>query len=248
MADILSGLSHLTSGESDDIIEEAFKLGIEKPAIASLRSKDIDVLVAGFRLCENLTSAPSDDVQVMFDSGILDVLVPLLTHDRNCIKKRALRTLSNLMAGNSSQVATILETEAILIIKSIIENEDTQIVVEAAHCIANLFFSAEGEQMKLLLEKYKLLEVMMELLATKNQEILIPVLEALENLLRTGKWIAEEQLSNKENPYIKYIEELDGLKALEELQKHESDEVYQKVYKIIETFFFKEDNLSLIHI
>ena len=69
----------------------------------------------------------------------------------------------------------------------------------------------------------------------EDEEILLTALEALENILFIGNEMYENGAEC--NPYIIKVENAAGIKVLEELQKHKSIQIYDKVNKLIEDFF-----------
>ena len=69
----------------------------------------------------------------------------------------------------------------------------------------------------------------------EDEEILLTALEALENILFIGDEIYQN--GAEFNPFIMRVENVTGIKVLEELQKHKSIKIYEKVSKLIEEFF-----------
>eukprot|EP00118_Oscarella_pearsei_P021697 m.245300 g.245300 ORF g.245300 m.245300 type:complete len:96 (+) comp40254_c3_seq66:1697-1984(+) len=78
------------------------------------------------------------------------------------------------------------------------------------------------------------------MLTVADTRIVLVALEALEQLLKVG----EEDAKHKDgvNPYSVLIEEACGLEKIEFLQTQENEEIYQKAFHLIETYFEdKED-------
>uniref|UniRef100_A0A915DYG6 Uncharacterized protein n=1 Tax=Ditylenchus dipsaci TaxID=166011 RepID=A0A915DYG6_9BILA len=74
-------------------------------------------------------------------------------------------------------------------------------------------------------------------LTVKNNELVSNMLEAILALLKTLASCDPDNLEKIEM----VIEECGGLDALEALQHHESQKIYDLAYKIVEEFFGDED-------
>jgi hypothetical protein len=79
-----------------------------------------------------------------------------------------------------------------------------------------------------------------DLLSLKDVKLIGVVLEALENILYVGEKSVKDQKIT-ENPYTQVIEEAEGLDKLEDLQNIENEDIYNKVVKILETYFNAEE-------
>eukprot|EP00956_Cyclotella_meneghiniana_P037066 scaffold134195_cov61-Cyclotella_meneghiniana.AAC.1 len=85
------------------------------------------------------------------------------------------------------------------------------------------------------------IDALCSVLNVNDTKILIVALDAIESILKVG------DAQNKD--YTSFVDECDGLLAIEELQEHESEEVYEKTVNIIESYFgvdndFEEENLA----
>ena len=85
-----------------------------------------------------------------------------------------------------------------------------------------------------LLVNKEFIEVLIHILKFyEDEEILLTAVEALENIF----FIGYEIYQNTEcNPYIIRFENASGIKILEELQKHKSSKICDKISKFIESF------------
>lgn len=55
----------------------------------------------------------------------------------------------------------------------------------------------------------------------------------------------EAKRTNGQNPYALMVEECLGLDKIENLQNHENMEIYQKAFRLIETYFGVDDDENL---
>lgn len=66
-------------------------------------------------------------------------------------------------------------------------------------------------------------------------------LEGLENILKVGEAVREMGMNDGINLYAQMIDECDGLDKIEQLQTHDNHEIYEKVVKILETYWAEEE-------
>ena len=81
-----------------------------------------------------------------------------------------------------------------------------------------------------------------DLLVCPDPRIVTVCLEGLENILKVGE--AEKNLgrTGDANLYAQMIDDADGLEKIENLQSHDNNEIYEKVVKILETYWLEEDD------
>ncbi|KAL5064310.1 hypothetical protein RYX36_026047 [Vicia faba] len=67
-------------------------------------------------------------------------------------------------------------------------------------------------------------------------------MKGLKNILIVGK--AENSQGNSEdaNLYAQMIEDSEGLEKIESLQNHDNNEIYEKVVKLLETYWCEEES------
>merc|ERR1719326_1745152 len=81
---------------------------------------------------------------------------------------------------------------------------------------------------------------MVDLLSGCDTKIVGVALEALENIVKTGKTKQQEN-GLPENPCCALIEQADGLTKIEQLQEDPNEEVYAKAMHILEDYFPLDD-------
>jgi hypothetical protein len=65
------------------------------------------------------------------------------------------------------------------------------------------------------------------------------ILDAIDNILKVGK---QDSNVNEDNSYCDLVEECGGLDQLEDLQRHENEEIYEKSVKILQEYFESEED------
>ena len=105
--------------------------------------------------------------------------------------------------------------------------------------LSNATAGGSDEQVRYLVD-HGAIPALCDLLTCAEAKIVMVVLEALENMLRLDK-----KLSGSRGSDVKtQIEECNGLDALEQLQRHENEEVYGKVVKMLSTYFEGEEDVA----
>merc|ERR1719469_804623 len=85
---------------------------------------------------------------------------------------------------------------------------------------------------------------MVDLLSVSDVKIVSVALEALENILKTGKHEQQEH-GVAENPIVAMIEQAEGLQKIEMLQEDPNEDIYQKSMHILENYFPLEDDADV---
>jgi importin subunit alpha-1 len=80
------------------------------------------------------------------------------------------------------------------------------------------------------------IESLCSILNVNDSKMLLVALDAIESILKVG--------ASNNKDYNSFVDECDGLMAIEELQQAESEEVYEKAVHIIETYFGVEDEME----
>lgn len=62
-------------------------------------------------------------------------------------------------------------------------------------------------------------------------------LEGLENILKVGEADKEQGITSGVNLYAQMIDDAEGVDKIENLQSHDNTEIYEKVVKMLETYW-----------
>ncbi|KAK2383793.1 importin subunit alpha-2 [Trifolium repens] len=106
--------------------------------------------------------------------------------------------------------------------------------------ITNAISGGIDEQIKYLVDQ-GCIKPLCDLLVSPDSRIITVCLEGLENILNAGE--AEKSLGNSGyfNLYARMIEDSEGLEKIENLQYHDSAEIYERAVKLLETFWLEDE-------
>ena len=201
-----------------------------------LKTNELPYLVPAVRTIGNLMSGDDQTTQKVIDNGALSALLPLLSHVRSGVRKEACWSVSNVLAGNSNQIQAAMDVGLIQPILHLLRDDRSDIKREAAWCIANAVSGAHSKQIIQFVEDLRVLPSLCSLLAEDDVRLVDMTLDAIERVLQVGAKIASPANDNI-NPFVEQIEAANGVALLEELQDHESDKLYERAKKILETYF-----------
>jgi len=163
-------------------------------------------------------------------------LLALLVNPKKGIRKEACWTISNITAGNAEQIQAVIEAGIIAPLVSILRSAEFDIQKEAAWAISNATSGGRDEQLRFLVSQ-GVIPPLCDLFPCQDPKIVMVAMEGIENLLRVGKTDSRGGL----NKYTELVEECGGLDRLEQLQRHENEEIYEKAVKILRTYFDSEE-------
>lgn len=156
------------------------------------------------------------------------------------VRKETGWVISNALANEKEHIKMALDSGLIKLLVSSMAIEDLDIQVEILHALSNATSTADLEQIGIFVFRYHFLELFIEKLEFENPDILIMALKGILNILTAGDLLKTE--TNPVNQFVARVEDVSGTKALEALQHHESTEVYNLVYGLIEKFFLVDAN------
>merc|ERR1719270_3083572 len=164
----------------------------------------------------------------------------LLSHSKKSIRKESCWTISNITAGNRSQIQEVISHGLIPPIIHLLQTADFDIKKEAAWAISNATAGGSPQQIEHLIE-CGCIKPMCDLLVTSEQRMIGVALDAIENILKVGQQKQQEN-SLPENPVAVLVEQAEGLQRLEALQEDPNEDVYHKAVRLLETYFPLEDD------
>jgi HEAT repeat protein len=242
ITDALWALSYISDG-SNDRIERVIEAGVCKRLTDLLGHANSLVVTPALRTVGNIVTGDDRQTQSIILAGALPKLLQLMYHPRRNIRKETCWTISNITAGSKEQIQAVIESGFIpKIVETIESANEYDVRKEAAWALSNATSGGTPQQIDALVQN-GVIKSLCDLLAVNDSKLIGICLEALDHVLAVGK-AACEQLSNlKENPYLKLVEEVDGLTKIENLQHDTSDDIYRKAVKLLETYFPVEEDL-----
>jgi importin subunit alpha-1 len=166
------------------------------------------------------------------DCKVLDK-VPKLLQSTKSIRKDTCWMLSNIAAGNVSQIHEVCKKAVILSpLVTAIRSSEWEIRKEAIWAAYNI--AAGGNDVHVVsIVFFGAIENLCENLCGSDTEIIMAVLNTLDNILKVGK--------RQGRAYECLVEEAGGVDKIEELQQHRSDAIYVKARSILEQYFQSEE-------
>jgi importin subunit alpha-2 len=153
------------------------------------------------------------------------------------IVKEAAWTISNITAGNSTQIQVVMDAGVMQPLIDILVKGDKKAKKETAWAITNLTSGGTVSQIVHLCGE-GVLKPFCDLLAAKDDKTVGVVLDGVSNILATAEKLAEV------DKVAMMVEECGGLDKIEQLQAHENEVIYHKALQIIENFFPDGDELD----
>ena len=233
VVDACWALSYLSDGSADRI-ERVVELDVVDSLVQMLASGQTQAIVPALRTLGNIVSGEDHQTQAVVDGGALSVVVPLLSHAKKNIRKETCWLLSNVAAGNKSQLSALVNTPHLIegTLCQLSSAAEWDVRKEAAWVISNIATGGTRAHVVKLIE-HGAIEPLCDLLDVGEVRILLVAMEALESILKHGE-------SAKLNVAV-MVDQAEGVDKLELLQEHENKEVYDRAVRIIEKYFGGEE-------
>ena len=190
------------------------------------------LILFGLKIMGNIISGNVNQTQKMLDYNIFDILKIHMFNHKKGIKKEANWIISNIASDTEAHIKDLIDNGFFPLIYEIFEKEDKDVRIEAAWALCN-FSQIKDKNYILSLIDQGLLNILYDCMRSSEIKEIAISIEALYNLLVFGR----ENEYNGRNLVAFELEKRGMLNVLENLQFHRSELVYEKVIKIIETFF-----------
>lgn len=230
------------------------------------------VKAAALRACANIATGDDEQTQAVLDAGLLPYVLGLLRHESRGIRKDALWCISNITAGTFSQIQTVIDSGALPQCIEILEKENGPLAREAAWVLTKAARNGTATQ-RLHLDTLNTAAAFINHLrrAQADTETVAVCLAGLDNLLQSAaedataaleqlaavnRWNlvtdegkraladARQQRANS-NRIVIALEAMGGVDVLEQLQTHESRNVYQRAQDILVTYWDVDTSIPL---
>lgn len=237
LTDACWAISYLSDGPNDRI-QAVINANVGRRLTELLMHTQSSVQTPALRTIGNIVTGNDEQTQVVINCSALMCLGSLLQHPKKSIKKEACWTISNITAGSKQQIDAVIKANLVPPLIEILKTADFDVRKEAAWALSNATSGGTHEQIKYLVDR-GCIKPFCDLLTVKDVKMVSVALEGLANILKSGEaWANENEGVNK---YCEYIEEANGLEALDRLQYHKDKEIFEKVAEILDTYFEQED-------
>ncbi|KAM3141605.1 hypothetical protein pb186bvf_006210 [Paramecium bursaria] len=237
LTDACWALSYLSDGENSRL-QQVIDSGVVPTLIKLLDHSQIQLVIPTIRVLGNIVTGNEFQTSYVIQQGLLNKIPKLLNHEKKPVRRETCWTLSNITAGNSGQVTQVIQNLAILEkLFQLMQNDAEEIKREATWALSNATKHGQNPDIQFLVQN-GLLRIFVQLLSTDDVQTLTVILEALFNVLKRG-----DQDFQDNNPYLAELEQLGGVALLEDLQKHQNQDVYLKSYSILDQYYEAEVEL-----
>ncbi|KAG7537227.1 Armadillo [Arabidopsis suecica] len=228
---------HLCDG-SEDVIQSVIEAGFVPKLVEVLRYPSPVVLAPVLHTIGTIVTANNHQIQVVINCGVLPILADLFTRDYEIhIKVNTFWTISRITAGFKEQLQSVIDANLIPTLVNLAQHAEFDIKKQAVWAISNATSGGSHDQIKYLVEQ-GCVKPLCDLVVCSDVMINSVCLDGLENILKAGE---AEKNTGDVNCYLQLIDAAEGVEKIENLQKHESDEIYEKALKILETYWLVEE-------
>ena len=161
----------------------------------------------------------------------------MLDNSKKNIRKEACWTLSNVTAGTADQIQSVINADVFPKLIELLRSSEFDIQKEAAWAVSNATSGGSPEQIIYLVQQGAI-PPLCQLLTVADIKVMTVALEGLENILKASQATQNVEIFDR---VVGIISEAGGLNAIEELQNHENQGVYQRAVKMLETYFGGEE-------
>ena len=192
------------------------------------------------KIVGNITNGDDFDTAKIINQGFLRDLCLMLKIEDDMCKREICWILSNIAAGTSNQIGSLLnEPNLFDNLVNLLYNSKKEIQREALWAICNMTKNCSQEQLRYLIQ-HNIFGVFKEFMnMDKDTKMIILILEAIPNMLERS--MVENENGVKSSDLIDVMYDCGIADIISNLQRHESDHVYEKCILILEKFFDLEE-------
>ncbi|AYV86548.1 MAG: hypothetical protein Sylvanvirus3_2 [Sylvanvirus sp.] len=239
LTDACWGLSYLADdrGAENIQIQAVLNVGVMKRLVELLLHASPKIQIPALRAVGNIIAGDKHQTQAALDVGAVSALGRLLVHTKKNIRKEATWSLSNVMAGTSNQIQEVLNAHLIPPLLEILAKDDYEVQKEAMWAISNATSGGTHNQI-IYLGEFGCLPPLCRLLDCTEVKVILLVLDAIENVLKSEEWCQTgEEPAAEGSRFQDKIEECGGIRQIEMLQRHENQDIYTRAQRILCTYF-----------
>lgn len=235
LIDCVWTLYHI-SEEAEESLDRIIETGVIPRLVTLLKHEDVKVALPCLRVLGNVTTGTDEQTQAVIDAGALVVLKDLMQGENKSLRKESSWVTSNIAAGTPAQLAILLVVDVLPIACKLVIEDDYEVKKEALWVVTNVTEKMTPENVDYVL-KSGTVKAFTSMLTTTDVRLLSVVLRGLESLLKN----AEQVTHDGRNPVVTQIEEINSVNAIENLQFHENQAIYNSANNILEKYFNLED-------
>lgn len=235
LSDVCWALSYVTD-DTPEKVQAVVNTGCVPRLVYLLNCDDASIVTPALRSVGNIVTGDDGQTDAVLEAGVLQALSTLMENKKPNIIKEAAWTLSNITAGNHRQIQLVLDSGIFKPLVHVLEGGDFKAQREAVWAVTNLTSGGTNEQIVQMLQNYPVMQPYCDLMSSKDPKTVTVILTGMAVLFRVA-----ESMNGLEN-FCTMIEENGALDKLENLQNHENQEIYEKAYTLINTYFGDGDD------
>lgn len=235
LSDVCWAISYITD-DTTEKVQAVVNTGCIPRLVYLLTCDDPAIVTPALRSTGNIVTGDDKQTDAVLEAGVLSALSTLLENKKPNIVKEAAWTLSNITAGNHHQIQMVLDSQVFAPLVNVLHGADFKAQREAVWAVTNLTSGGTNEQIVQMIQSYPIIQPYCDLMSSKDPKTVVVILSGLAVLFRVA-----ESMNGLEN-FCKMIEEIGALDKLEALQNHENQDIYEKSYTLINTYFSEDDN------
>ncbi|XP_019088322.1 PREDICTED: importin subunit alpha-1-like [Camelina sativa] len=221
---------------SEDGIQIVIDAGFVPKLVELLQHPSPSVLIPVPRLIATIVSKHKDQIQCVIDCGALRIISDLFNRDYDeQVKAATFLAVISITSGFREHIQAAIDENLIPKLVSLAQNDELGMKKVAVWAISNATLSGSHEQIIFLVEQ-GCIKPLCDLLLHPDLVIISACLNGLEKILEVG--VAEMNIGGGNvNNYTQQIEDAEGLEKIENMQHHENNEISEKAFNILTTYW-----------
>lgn len=219
--------------------------GIGPQLVSLLKHPSYAVQMPALRVVGNILFGDDEQTQTMINLNVTNGLEHLMRTGNSRLRKEATWCLSNVTAGNRTQIQSFIDnSDLVELLLDLAVEADVATKHEALYTLCNALNGSTQEQVRTLVLNYKVISVISYYLDNENETLLTTLLKTLDNILDHGR----KDPKIPEDCYQQLVEDCGGLDKLEDLGDHASNDIFNKSVEIIKKYWKLVDENSAPHV
>lgn len=241
LTDACWALSYVTDDQTQG--NQKIQVVIQQPGLCQrliylLQHGTNAVQIPALRTIGNIVTGDDSQTQAMLEPNPLPALLGTLLCQRKSLRKETCWTVSNITAGTPQQIQLVIDANLIPPLVNVLKEDQFDVQKEAAWAISNITSGGTDNHIRFLVSQ-ACIPALCVMVKCGDVKMIMVVLDALDNVLKIGKKDAQ---GTEDNQYADLVEECGGLDTLEDLQRHENEDIYEKSVKLLQDYFESEED------
>jgi hypothetical protein len=222
-------VAYISEGPDERILA-CQNAGLIPIVLQLLRTQRPTVMLPAIRTFGNYAVISNDTAQSILEMGVLQQMAPLMQpHVEPLMRKECCFLLSNVAAGTSAQVQSVLDSDLMPFAIRCMSDSDVEVQKEAVWVVANIGAAGTPDQRRAVIEHFNCIPPLCTALRTRDVEIRRAALEAIEAVLDLGESLCTRGV----NPYAACFEEQGIVDILLDFQDSPDDRVRHRTASVM---------------